>query len=104
MSTHTPYNVWGRCHFTKKQLQDGKVKWKNLKCPLGTENCWESMEKQDETGHPVFTSASALSRDTLRTLTGKETIHNNADASNTELLFRIVRSVNQLIRSSFELA
>ena len=65
------------------------------------EEKWESVASQmvqrfKETGHPVFTSASALSRGILRTLKGKETIRFNADASNTELLFRIVRSVNQL--------
>ena len=43
-----------------------------------------------------MTSASALSRGILRTLKGKETIHLNADSSNTELLFRIIHSVNQL--------
>ena len=40
--------------------------------------------------------ASALSRGILRTLKGIETIHFNADASNTELSFRIIHSVNQL--------
>ena len=49
-----------------------------------------------ETSHPVFTSASALSRGILRMLKGKETIHFNADASNTQLLFRTIRSVNKL--------
>ena len=28
--------VLGRVHFTKKKLQDGKVKWKNSKCPLNS--------------------------------------------------------------------
>ena len=37
-----------------------------------------------------------LSCGILRRLKGKETIHFNADASNTELLFRIIQSVNQL--------
>ena len=30
----------------KMQLQDGKVKWNNSKCPILTKNCWESMENQ----------------------------------------------------------
>ena len=30
----------------KMQLQDGKIKWKDSKCPLLTKNCWESMKKQ----------------------------------------------------------
>ena len=41
--------------------------------------------KENETGHPVFKSISALSRGILRMLQGKETIHFNADDSNTEL-------------------
>ena len=49
-----------------------------------------------ETDHPVFTSASALNRGILKMLKGKETIHFNADASNTELLFRIIHCVKQL--------
>ena len=49
-----------------------------------------------ETGHLVFKSASALSRGILRKLKGKVTIHFNADASNTDLLFRIIHSANQL--------
>ena len=65
------------------------------------EGKWNSVASQmvqrfKETGHPVFTSASALSRGVLRMLKGKETIHFNADASNTELLFRIIHSVNHL--------
>ena len=54
------------------------------------------VQRFKETSRPVFTSASALSRGILRTLKGKETIHFNADASNTELLFRIIHSMNQL--------
>ena len=38
--------VWWKCHFTTKQSQDEKVKWKNSRCPFLVENCWESMEKQ----------------------------------------------------------
>ena len=41
-------------------------------------------------------SASALSRGILRMQKGKEHIHFNADALNTELLFRIIHSVSQL--------
>ena len=62
------------------------------------EGKWSSVASQmvqrcKETSHPVFTSASALSRGILRILKGKETIHFNADASNTELLFRIIHSL-----------
>ena len=53
------------------------------------------VQRFKETGHPVFTSASALSRGILRKLKAKETTHFNADVSNTELLFRIIHSVNQ---------
>ena len=37
-----------------------------------------------------------LSREILKMLEGEDTIHFNADASNTTLLFRIIHSVNQL--------
>ena len=53
------------------------------------------MERLKETGRPVFTSASVLSRGILRKLKGEETIHINADAANTELV-RIIHPVNQL--------
>ena len=46
--------------------------------------------------NPVFKSIPALSRGILKRGNGSDTIHFNADASNTELLFRIIRSVNQL--------
>ena len=64
------------------------------------EGKWDSVASQmvlrfKETGHPVFTSANALSCGILRMLKGKETTHFNEDASNTELLFRIIHFVNQ---------
>ena len=37
-----------------------------------------------------------LSRGILKKKNGRDTIHFNADASNTELLFRIIHSVNQI--------
>ena len=54
------------------------------------------VQRFKETSHPVFTCASALSRGILRKLKGKETIHFNSVSSNTEPLFRIIHSVNQL--------
>ena len=59
------------------------VVWKKAKSP--PERKWDSVASQmvqrfKETVHPVFTSASALSRGILRVLTGKETTHFNADA------------------------
>ena len=52
---------------------------------------------QDGTAsHPVVTSASALSRGILRRSKGKESKHFNADASEIELLFRIIHPANQL--------
>ena len=44
----------------------------------------------------VFTNISALSRGFLNKKNNRDTIHFNADTSNTELLFRIIHSVNQL--------
>ena len=46
VKTQIPNYVWERCMMTEMELQDGKVKWKNSKCPLLTKNYWESMEKQ----------------------------------------------------------
>ena len=69
--------------------------WRILVPPNGE---WDSTAKEmvqrfKETGHPVF---SALSRGILKRKKGEETMHFNGDSSNTELLFRIVHSVNQL--------
>ena len=55
------------------------------------------VEPFKDTGHPVFKSISALSRGILKKKNTRDTKHFNADASNTELLFRIFHSVNQLI-------
>ena len=54
------------------------------------------VERFKETDHPVFKSISALSRGFLKRTNNRDTIHFNADASNTELLFRTIRSANQL--------
>ena len=54
------------------------------------------VDRFKDTGHPIFKSISALSRGILKKKNGRDTIHFNADASNTELLFRIIHSVNQL--------
>ena len=56
----------------------------------------EMVERFKDTGHPVFKSISALSRGILKKKSNRDTIHFNADASTTELLFRIIHSVNQL--------
>ena len=50
-----------------------------------------------ETGHPIFTSTSALSRGILKQKRGRSTIHFNGDTVNTKLLFQTVRSVDQII-------
>ena len=49
------------------------------------------VQRFNETGPPVFTSISSMSRGIL-----KETMHFNGDSSNTEILFRIIYPVNQL--------
>ena len=53
---------------------------------------WDStatqmVERFKDTGHPVFKSISALSRGTLKKKNNRDTVHFNADASNTEFLF-----------------
>ena len=56
----------------------------------------QMVERFKETGHPVFKSISALSRGILKRKNNRDTIHFNADASNTELFFRTIHSANQL--------
>ena len=73
-----------------EQFTDHGKKWCG-KCKYKPEGKWNSVASQmiqrfKETGHPVFTSVEFL-----RMLKGKEAIHFNADAPNTELLFRIIR-------------
>ena len=56
----------------------------------------QMVERLKDTSHPVFKSISPLSRGILKKRNNRDTIHFNADASNTELLFRSIHSVNQL--------
>ena len=56
----------------------------------------QMVERFKDTGHPVFKSISALSRGILKKNSDRDTIHCNADASNTDLLFRIIHVVDQL--------
>ena len=86
-------------HWTFLGLGDEKKWYGTLPCTL--EGKWDStatqmVERFQDTGHPVFKSSSALSRGLLKKKNGRDTIHFKADASNTELLFRIIQSVNQL--------
>ena len=61
---------YGQCHYKS----GGK----------GTSIASQMLHRFEERGRPVFTRASALSRGILRRLKGKETIHFNAGAVNTE--------------------
>ena len=54
------------------------------------------VERFKETGQPVFKSISALSRGISTRENNRDTTYFNADASNTELLFRTNHSANQL--------
>ena len=79
-------------HWTFLGPDDEKKWYGKAKSP--PERKWDSVASQmaqrfKETIHPVFTSASALSRGILRVLKGKETTHFNADAPT-------IHSVNQL--------
>ena len=49
-----------------------------------------------DTKHPVFPGVKASSRGILRQMKGKTYIHFSAETTNTELLFEIVFSTNQL--------
>ena len=53
-------------------------------------------ERQWDTCHPVFKSISALNCGIPKKKNNRDSIHFNADASNTELLFRIIHTENQL--------
>ena len=55
----------------------------------------QMVERFKDIGHLVFKSISALRRGVLQK-NNRDTIDFNADASNTELLFRIIHSANQL--------
>ena len=68
--------------------------------PYTPERKWDStatqmVEQFKDTGDPVFKSIRALNRGILKKKNGRDTTHFNADAWNTELLFRIIHSVNQ---------
>ena len=54
---------------------------------------WNDSTKQV---HPVLKSISALGRGILTRKNNRDTIHFNADASNTELLCRAIHSANQI--------
>ena len=56
----------------------------------------QMVERFKDSGHPVFKSMSALSRGILKKNSDRDTIHFNGDASNTDLLFRIIHFVEQL--------
>ena len=65
------------------------------------EGKWDStatqvVERFKETGHRVLKNISALSCGIVKRKSNKDSIHFNADASNTELLFRTIHSANQL--------
>ena len=60
------------------------------------------VERFKDTGHPVIKSISALSRGILKKKMNRDTVHFNADASNTEFLSLNHESA-QYLRSSFEL-
>ena len=69
-----PYTPEGKCDSTGTQM----------------------VEQFKDTGHPVFKSISALSCGILKKKNGSDTIHFNADAVNTVLLFQTIHSVNRL--------
>ena len=64
----------------------------------------EMVERFKETGHSVFKSISDLSRRILKRRNGRDTIHFDADASNTTLVSHISLSKSaQYPRSSLKL-
>ena len=88
---------FSRGHWTSLGLGDGK-KWYGTRSFSPEGKCDSTttlmMERFKETSHPVFKSIGALNRGILKNT--RDTIHFNADASNTELFFRPIHSANQL--------
>ena len=75
-------------------------KWYGTHC-YKPDGKWDSaapsmVQRFAETGHPIFKGISALSRGILKRKQKRDTIHFNADSSNTELLFRTIHSASQL--------
>ena len=83
---------------TRSCMEDASTNLKENKIPFS-----QMANRFKETGHPIFTSASAFSREILRKLKGKETIHFNADSSNTELLFLHCANQPSTYGSSFKM-
>ena len=82
-------------HRTFLSPGDEKKRYGTLSYTL--EGKWDSiatqmMERFKESRHPVVKSISALSRGILKRKKNRDTVHINADASNTELLFRTIHS------------
>ena len=50
------------------------------------------MGRFKETGHQLFKSIGALSREILKGKGGRDTTHFDAESQNTELLFRTIHS------------
>ena len=90
---------WNLFEFTESQGLREEILARTLDVGLGEEKKWYGTlpytPEGKDTGHPVFKSISALSRGILEKKNGQDTTHFNADASNTELLFQIIHSVNQ---------
>ena len=64
----------------------------------GQWNCTAAkmVQRFEENCHIAFKRVSALSRGILKQKKGKTSIHFKGDSINTELLFKIIHSVNQL--------
>ena len=65
------------------------------------ERKWNSVAAQmqqrfEETGHPIFTCVTALSRGILKRMKNKDSLHFTAETSNIELLFRNIHFARQL--------
>ena len=81
--------ILGRAQATKRSSMELSVTLEGKWTPL-------MVQRFKETGHPVFTSASALSRGILRRVMGKDSIHFSTDASITVFLSESFTQANQL--------
>ena len=90
---------FSRGHWTFLDPGDEKKWYETLS--YTPEGKWDSIAKQmlerfKKTGHPLCKSISALSRGILKRQNCRDTIHFNAESSNTELWFRTIQPANQL--------
>ena len=102
------FQIPNKSRITRRDSRKDNIPWtsKNEKKWWRTHNCtlegkWcstatQTVNRFEESGHPVFKSISALSRGVLKRKNNRNTTHFTADAPNTELLYGTIHSAKQL--------